>query len=110
MSPSKLVDAAFLRRIQTKIRVGNVSPAQFHEIFRRIAEEATLQYDRRVVDELIHIIQDTLHEPLRACQPRDILSHIHWSAKYEGIPMKIDHTTIQRAVGTYFLPGDNTED
>ncbi len=110
MSPSKLVDAAFLRRIQTKIRVGNISPSQFHEIFRHIAEGAKLQYDRRVVDELIHIIQDTLNEPLRACQPRDILSHIQWSAKYEGIQMKIDHTTIKRAVETYFLPAEKGEE
>ncbi|HEU5404206.1 MAG TPA: hypothetical protein VFU86_22850 [Terriglobales bacterium] len=110
MSPGKLVDAAFLRRIQTKIRVGNISPAQFHEIFRRIAEGAKLQYDRHVVDELIHIIRESLNEPLRACQPRDILSHIQWSAKYEGVPMKIDHTTIQQAVETYFLPAEKGVD
>jgi predicted ATPase with chaperone activity len=105
MSPSKLVDAAFLRRIQTKIRIGNISGAQFHEIFRRLADGAKLQYDRRVVDELIHVIKDSLHEPLRACQPRDILNQIHWSAKYEGVPLKIDPVTIQRAVDAYFLPG-----
>lgn len=110
MSPNKLVDAAFLRRIQTKIRVGNISPAQFHQIFRRIAESANVQYDRRIVDELIHIIQHSLNEPLRACQPRDILSHIHWAAKYEGVPMEIDPATIQRAVETYFLPAEKGED
>jgi predicted ATPase with chaperone activity len=110
MSPGKLVDAAFLRRIQTKIRIGNISAPQFHEIFRRIAEAGKLQYERRVVDELIHIIQDSLNEPLRACQPRDILSHIQWAAKYEGIPMRIDPTTIQRAVEAYFLPAEKDEE
>ena len=110
MSPGKLVDAAFLRRIQTKIRIGNISAPQFHEIFRRIAEAGKLQYERRVVDELIHIIQDSLNEPLRACQPRDILSHIQWAAKYEGIPIKIDPATIQRAVEAYFLPAEKDEE
>lgn len=110
LSPSKLVDAAFLRRIQSKLRIGNISAQQFHEIFRRIAEGAKLEYDRRVVDELIHIIQDSLNEPLRACQPRDILSHIQWAAKYEGTPIKIDPTTIQRAVETYFLPTEKDEE
>ena len=109
LSPSKLVDAAFLRRIQSKLRIGNISAQQFHEIFRRIADGLKLEYDRRVVDELIHIIQDSLNEPLRACQPRDILSQIQWAAKYEGIPIKIDPTTIQRAVETYFLPTEKDE-
>lgn len=109
MSPNELVDAAFLRRIQTKIRVGNVSGAQFHEIFRRVAQSAKLQYDRQVVDELIHVIQHSLHEPLRACQPRDIVNQIYWSAKYEGTPMKLDHNTIKRAIDAYFLTPESDE-
>ena len=39
MDPAELVDACFLRRIQTKIKVGNVTDAQFSEIFRRVADE-----------------------------------------------------------------------
>jgi len=104
ISPDELVDAAFLRRIQTKIRVGNISASQFHEIFRRAAEAAKLQYNRQVVDELIHIIQIGLNEPLRACQPRDILNQIYWSARYEGVPLVLDHKNIKRAVEAYFLP------
>jgi hypothetical protein len=107
ISPGELVDAAFLRRIQTKIRVGNISASQFHEIFRRAAEAAKLQYDRQVVDELIHIIQIGLGEPLRACQPRDILNQIYWSARYEGVPLVLDHKNIKRAVEAYFLPNDD---
>ena len=34
LEPAQLADAAFLRRIQTKIKVGTVSEQQFHEIFR----------------------------------------------------------------------------
>ena len=109
MSPSKLVDAAFLRRIQTKVRIGNISGAQFHEIFRRAAGAAKLQYESQVVDELIHVIQHTLNEPLRACQPRDIINHIYWNARYEGVPMKVDHNSIKKAVEAYFLPTGEEE-
>jgi MoxR-like ATPase len=109
IDPGQLVDAAFLRRIQTKIKVGNISASQFHEIFRRAAESAKLQYDRRVVDELIHIIQ-LMNEPLRACQPRDILNQIYWSARYEGVPLVVDPTTIRRAVEAYFLPAPKDDD
>ena len=39
LDPSPLADAAFLRRIQTKIKVGTVSEQQFHEIFRRVCSD-----------------------------------------------------------------------
>jgi predicted ATPase with chaperone activity len=110
MAPTELVDAAFLRRIQTKIRVGNISASQFHEIFRRTAESGKLQYDRLVVDELIHVIQHALEQPLRACQPRDIINQIYWAARYEGTPMRIDHQTIKRAAEAYFLPGSKEDE
>ncbi len=110
MAPTDLVDAAFLRRIQTKIRIGNISASQFHEIFRRTAESGKLQYDRQVVDELIHVIQHGLEQPLRACQPRDIINQIYWAARYEGAPMSIDHHTIKRAAEAYFLPGPKEDE
>ena len=39
LDPNQLMDAAFLRRIQTKIRIGAVTDEEFCEIFRRVAEE-----------------------------------------------------------------------
>src|SRR3954454_12755767 len=36
LDPHDLADEAFLRRIQTKVRVDNVSPEVFDEIFRRV--------------------------------------------------------------------------
>ena len=47
MDPADLIDAAFLRRIQTKIKIGEVSDEQFCEIFRRVAAENRLAYDAR---------------------------------------------------------------
>ena len=41
LDPAELLDPAFLRRIQTKIRIGAVTDDQFCEIFRRIAETTT---------------------------------------------------------------------
>ncbi len=38
MDPYELLDAAFLRRIQTKIELGETTREQFCEIFRRVAE------------------------------------------------------------------------
>ena len=82
LDPAKMVDEAFLRRIQTKIKVDFVTPEQFREIFRRVCVQFNLKYDPAVADELIRMIGMEYKEPLRACYPRDILQQILWSSQY----------------------------
>ena len=83
MDPSKLMDDAFLRRIQTKIKINAVSEDQFREIFRRVAAERGLECDTEVLSELIEMIRSQFHEPLRPCYPRDIVGKICSAARYE---------------------------
>ncbi len=104
LDPSSLADAAFLRRIQTKVRVGAVSPEHFHEISRRICDDFELQYDASVIDELIDVISNKLKEPLRACHPRDLLNQIRWAANYEGSVATLDRDGLVAAVDAYFVP------
>jgi len=102
LEPATLVDAAFLRRIQTKIEVGEVSSEQFHEIFRRVCNEAKLQCQPEVVDELIEVIRVKLNEPLRACHPRDLVNQICWAARYEEREPCLDREAMLTAVEAYF--------
>ena len=103
MNPADLMDAAFLRRIQTKIKIGEVSDEQFCEIFRRVAQERRLQYDPGIPRDLIGIIRMRLHEELRSCYPRDIVNQVCWAARYEGKRPYLDTAALLRAVETYFL-------
>jgi predicted ATPase with chaperone activity len=105
LDPATLVDAAFLRRIQTKIKVDAVSHQQFHQIFRAVCSEAQLQYEADIVDALIDRIQSQLKEPLRACYPRDIVNQIRWSARYEQREPRLDQAAVQTAVEAYFAIG-----
>jgi predicted ATPase with chaperone activity len=105
MDPSELVDAAFLRRIQTKIKVDMASEQQFSEIFRRICEETGLVYDRSLIEELMLVLQTRLKEPLRPCYPRDLVNQIIYAARYEGWKPKLDREALIRAVERYFLYG-----
>jgi predicted ATPase with chaperone activity len=104
MDPSELADAAFLRRIQTKIKVNNVNPAEFHEIFRRVCEQNSLEYFAPLVDEVIRVLQSKFKEPLRACYPRDIVSQIIWAARYEGTKPRLTQDGLLRGMDAYFLP------
>jgi len=103
LNPSTLGDAAFLRRIQTKIRVGEVARGRFHEIFARVCQDCGMRCDPEIVDELIDIIRSKYHEPLRACHPRDIVSQIRWSASYDNRSPVLDRKALLTAVEAYFV-------
>jgi hypothetical protein len=106
MDPAELVDACFLRRIQTKIKIGTVADEQFCEILRRVASEHHVTYDPLVAKDLIDFIRGTLKQELRQCYPRDIVNQVLWAAKYEGKKPILDYSTMIQAVEAYFLPKD----
>src|SRR5205814_5654716 len=66
LDPATLVDEAFLRRIQTKIRLGSVTREHFHEICRRVCAQNKLHYDHGLIEELIDTIATDL---ARTCAP-----------------------------------------
>jgi hypothetical protein len=101
--PMKLMDPAFLRRIQTKIRIGEVTAAQFCEIFRRVAAKHRVQIEDQTVYDLIVVIRDELKEDLRACHPRDLVNQVAWAARYEGKPLELNRASLMTAVESYFL-------
>lgn len=101
-NPADLVDPAFLRRIHTKIRIGEVNDEQFCEIFRRVASEKQVSYESEIPHNLIAYIRNALGQELRSCYPRDIVNQVCWAARYEGKDPHVDHTTLQRAIEAYF--------
>jgi predicted ATPase with chaperone activity len=103
LDPSTLADAAFLRRIQTKIKVDAVSEQQFHAIFRKVCGDAGLRYEAGIIDESIDVIGNKLKEPLRACYPRDIVNQIRWAARFEEREPCLDRGALLAAVDAYFV-------
>ena len=103
IDPAKLVDEAFLRRIQTKIKVGFVTPEQFHEIFQRVCLHYKMNYDAAMVGDLIQLLEQAYKEPLRACYPRDIAQQILWEAKYLKKEARLDREAVSQACHNYFL-------
>jgi predicted ATPase with chaperone activity len=109
LQPENLADEAFLRRLQTKIKIDTVSEQQFHEIFRRVCSRVGLEYQTELVAKLIDMIQTQFKQPLRACYPRDIINQICWAAKYEGKPPELESVAVMRAVEGYLLPATDGE-
>jgi len=103
LDPTTLADEAFLRRIQNKVRLDSVTPAQFHLIARHVCEDLGLTYDPQVVDHLIQLLSGELKQELRPCYPRDVFRQIVWGATYQGHPPRLDLSTVNQACRNYFL-------
>jgi predicted ATPase with chaperone activity len=104
LEPDELVDAAFLRRMQTKIKITTATEDQFCEIFKRVAQNRQLQVDMNVIRELAGIIKGPLAQELRGCQPRDLVNHVCWEARYADKEPRLDRESLMGAVETYFIP------
>jgi len=98
---AELADEAFLRRIQTKVRVGYMNVADFREVCRRMCAHLGLTFDAAVVEEFM-VLLASLGQPLRPCYPRDIMQGVCWEALYEERLPKLDSESIKRACRSYF--------
>jgi len=76
LAPEDLTDAAFLRRIPYKIRLGAPSLERYREIFIRAAAARRLPFDERVFAWLVEELQGRRHSPLACYQPRFIVDHV----------------------------------
>ncbi len=103
LRPSSLVDEAFLRRLNTKVKLDVITAVQFQEIFQRVCDQNGLEYDARLVERLIEVIQEEFSQPLRACYPRDIIQQICWSARYQSRMPVLDWPALAQACQNYFV-------
>jgi predicted ATPase with chaperone activity len=102
LDPKDLADEAFLRRIQTKVLVENVSPEVFDQIFTRVMAHFHVPCEPGSSEYLRERCAASGAKYLRACYPVDIYKLVKAIAEYEGRPVRMSHANIDRAVGLYF--------
>ena len=96
-------DEAFLRRIQTKIRLDAITRDDFHEICRRVCTEMRLEYRVEPVERLLDVIVKDMGQELRACHPRDLVQQVCWTARYRQVAPRLDDESLDLACRTYFV-------
>jgi len=102
LEPGSLADEAFLRRIQNKILVEEISPGVFDEILRRISIARSIPFDQDMAEYLRTLCLRDGRTVLRACYPADICRILDSISKYEGRPPRMTRTDLERAVDLYF--------
>jgi len=102
LDPTSLADEAFLRRIQNKILVEEVSPGVFDEILRRYSLSQNIPYEQDKAEYLRSIILRDGRTVLRACYPADMCRILISISQYEGRQPQMTKTDLDRAVALYF--------
>jgi predicted ATPase with chaperone activity len=110
LDPHDLADEAFLRRIQTKVRLENVSAEVFDEIFRRVVQAQQVPAEPGCAEFLRVKCDEYAVNVLRACYPMDIYRLVKAISEYEGRPVRMTKANIERAVGLYFAKTKPVED
>jgi hypothetical protein len=98
LAPSDLMDAAFLRRIPYKVRLGAPSIEQFGAILKREAAERGLEVGAPLFAWLLEELQERRHFPLACYQPRFIVDHLIEACAYRGTPPAMNEVLIARAL------------
>ena len=102
LNPHDLADEAFLRRIQTKVLVDNISPEIFEKIFMRVVQAYQVPTEPGSAEHLRKRCEDYVAKVLRACYPMDIYRLVKAISEYEGRPVRMTRANIDRAVDLYF--------
>jgi len=103
LAPKDLVDEAFLRRIQCKVKIENPTLDNYREIFRRQCDALEVPFAQ---NGLVYLLREYYVKPkreLRACHPRDILRTLTGIARYLDQPAILSTNLIDRACRTYFV-------
>ena len=110
LSPTELVDEAFLRRMAYKIGVGNPSPEAFGRILRYECDRQGVSFDPNAVTYLLHTLYGK--KPLRGSHPRSLVARLVDLANYRQESPRLTPQTLKEAFDACFNPalGSVTED
>jgi predicted ATPase with chaperone activity len=99
MSPADLMDAAFLRRIPYKIKIGAPSVADYKEIFRRVATAFGMEVPGELIEKIVTEISVNNSFDLASYQPKFILDQVRAAVKFAESAAEIDFGQIEMALG-----------
>jgi len=103
LDPGNLADEAFFRRIRHKIFMGDATPPQYLEIFRRVCDQYKVAFDEQVVKQIMKRYYGEGGRPMRACHPRDLVEIVLDRAKFWRRAPELTFKELELACHTYFV-------
>jgi hypothetical protein len=103
LKPESLADEAFLRRIPYKILAKNPTLDEYCRIFELNCRKRGLTFDPVMVEYLERKYYAPRGLQMRACHPRDLISHVVDICRYTGREPLISRELLDAACGSYFI-------
>jgi predicted ATPase with chaperone activity len=101
LSPEKVTDPAFLRRMGYRCFLGAPDPEQYAKIFQQYAERVGAAVTPDVIEGLLERYRAQNRE-LRACEPRDLIERARDICRFHGRGFKLTPKVIDLAWVGYF--------
>lgn len=103
LDPGKLVDEAFLRRIQYKIHIGRPTEEEYRAIFRMVCASNGIAFDEKSFAYLVENYYRKLGIDFNACHPRDLVDHIVVRARYYHQKPELTRENLDSAWACYYV-------
>lgn len=97
LSPSALMDPAFLRRIPYKVEIVGPEEEDYRTIFAKVAEGAGVPLEKKTVDYVLNYLNRG-HVPLAAYHAKFITDQVVAAAKFEGRELVYHEDLVKRAL------------
>jgi hypothetical protein len=84
LTPSKIMDAAMMRRIPYNFFIGPPTREDYIEIFRRVCDVNEIRCDMNVIRSVMKRLYDEEKLPMARFHPRFIVEHVLARCSFEG--------------------------
>jgi hypothetical protein len=101
LSPEKVTDPAFLRRMGYRLYLGAPTPEQYAQIFQHYAQRQGTSAAPEVIDRLLDRYR-AQNRDLRACEPRDLIERARHICVFQGKPLELTSDVLDLAWIGYF--------
>ena len=101
LSPSDLMDPAFLRRIPYKLMVGAPNAEEYRSIFHAICRALDLEASDEIIDLVIAELRKG-NFPLASYQPKFIVNQVLAACKFQGTPANFAPELIRMALSNLY--------
>jgi hypothetical protein len=101
LSPEKVTDPAFLRRMGYRIYMGAPTPEQYTKIFTQYAAKHGATVAPEVMDRLLERYK-AANKELRGCEPRDLIERARDICRFHSRPLELSNKVLDLAWAGYF--------
>ena len=110
LSPNRLMDPAFLRRIPYKVHVSGPTVPEYHAIFKAMAAHRGLQIEPEQIDSIIVELCDRYGVALASFQPKFIIDQVLAAARFDGSEARATRERIAMALSNLIIEEESETD